>query len=138
MVHPGCCAHSAAQPQPNPTELLGKPGTIQFPIPPALPHLYLDNFSTCFIYEDSPPFANTEFPLTVVWEAHLAFLFLLFLSSPCMAPGLQCVSQTLLLFGHGSRWGEQPQVGWAVIPPHPPHSTWLCLHLPKLSTWLGY
>lgn len=95
-----CCAHPATQP--SPTAL---PGTAQSP---ALPCLYLVNFFTCFIYEDSPPSANTELPPPLVWEALLAFLFLLFFSLPLARPqaqphdGLEGRSP-MALFGHGSR-----------------------------------
>lgn len=52
------------------------------------------------------------------------FFILIISLSPLPGPRLaEGAGQSLLLLGHGSRWGGWPQLGWAVIPPHPPHST---------------
>lgn len=52
-----CCAHPATQPSPT-----------------ALPHLYLDNFFTHFIYKDSPPSANT-LSFLLLWSGRPILLF---------------------------------------------------------------
>lgn len=60
------------------------------PSPPALPRLYLDNFFTCSIYEDSPPSANTLSFLLLCSGSSISlfFIHLIFLPPPLPGPTL--------------------------------------------------
>lgn len=144
LLCPTCCP---AQPQPHSTA--GSRGSQALPgppSPPALPCLCLDNFFTCFIYEDSPPSANTlSFLLLWSGRPNLLFFSYYFSLSPLQGPQARQpgpasdspavgAGRSAPLFGHGSRRGERLQVGCAVIPPQPPCGTQPCLRLPQLLT----
>lgn len=78
--------------QPQPRCAAGSQGSQALPgapSPPALPHLYLDNFFTHFIYEDSPPSANT-LSFLLLWSGRLVSLFYsyCFSLSPLQGPRL--------------------------------------------------
>lgn len=123
MLHSTCCP---AQPH----DTAGSWGSQFLPAPaslPVLPLLYLDNFFTCFIYEDSPPSANTLHFLFGL-EALLTFLVFLLFSLPLARPQAQQLSLTTswqaaaagcskLCLATGADGESKPQVGCALSLP---------------------
>lgn len=142
---------SPAHPQPCGTAgSRGRQALPGPPSPPTLPCLYLDNFFTHFIYEDSPPSANTQSFLSLrsgrPVSLFYSYYFSLFpLQGPRLGslaprqPGRQRVPAGARLCLATGADGESSR-RWDVQPfflPQPPRGTQVCLRLPRLSPQLG-